>query len=286
MRLFVLIFSLFFFSCSYFDKHEDEDTINSIESIKVKRDFYVSLIGTNPRAITTRCDGLTFIGLYDAFGRKINIYDYEYPNGKWNRDIEPCYPDHSRSEISAEGIFGMLHSMLTRKDRAALDRFTGFLEANGFRAGAGPVEYTGMLHLLPLINKVRDWTGRSFSKSNVPSLTREPTDVSKEEFPPISGYRGNVIADYLYLRGRVNGYLLGYELEILEKLCSEVPQNPIYHALYHRFTDGDQSRAIDILSGDEFPKYALPEKSLPLFDWSDAPSAILYIYTVAIIEGR
>jgi hypothetical protein len=254
-----------------------------MDSITSKRDFYVKSIGNHPEQLVDRCDRLTFIGLYEAFGKRTtSFYKYEYSyidgerkefTGQWNRDVELCYEvGDSRSSISLEGVLGAVHGMVTRKDRAALKRLRKFALANAYVMGDGPTEYTLMPQLAAVIEKSI-------------KLMDEDTSVESQ----LKGYRGNVIADYILLHGRVYGYLNTWHVKMLEKLTIVSPDNPIYHAILARFTGDEVHKNIAInilLREDLFSSDFLPTERVNEFSWGDAPPAILYIYTVGILEGK
>jgi hypothetical protein len=198
---------------------------------------------------------------------RVDIYLHEYEAGEWHRDVEPCYPDDSRSEISFEGILGALHALHAEQDSAGFERLADYGWDNGYKMGDGPDEYTKMPQLALILPLVR----QGYKLASIEDM--------------LTGYRGNVLAYYLHLKGVTTGSLNVLEVEFLEEMTELVPSNPIYHALYHKYTDGDQTVAISILSDTEvFPVDRLPEESLKLFDWSDGPAAILYLYTLAILE--
>jgi len=286
MRRLVLI--LLVSSCGVLTKHEEKKTINDFDRVREKRDLYVSLI-SDPYELVARCDALTFVGLYDAATTSVDIYKHEYSydhvktyrTGQWNRDVELCYEkdlngdgyNDSRSAISTEGVLGAMHAMLSRNDKDGMRRLVEYAEANDWVFGAGPREYTYLPGLKPLLKDIFD-----------DKLTLK--DHASDTLPFLESYKGNVLGDYLALKGRAYGYVRGAELELLDKLIDEAPLNPIYHALKHRFTDGDQQTAISILDEEEFfPSDKLPKAALEIFAWNDAPSAILYVWTVAILEG-
>lgn len=246
----------------------DTDTSNDISGLSAIKSRYVQLIGNDPQELVDRCDRLTFVGLYEAFGKRTTKFmDYEYgAKGKWNRDVEPCWPDDSRSEISLEGILGATHGLVTRKDKSALKRLRNYAIANGYVMGDGPTQYTFMPQLAFVLEKAY-----------------KLADSERTAFDKLDGYRGNVIADYILLHGRIYGYIGRHHLLMLEELIKVAPNNPIYHAIYHRFLDGDQRRAIELLA--DFNADILPQGADSRFHWGSASSAILFIYTVGIMEG-
>lgn len=263
-----LLIALLLLSCA---KNKPVESKASLEDLQAKRDLYVELI-KDPYALVERCDGLTFIGLFDAYGRRVDIYAHEYDNdGVWHRSVQPCYSvGDSRSEVSFEGLLGATHSLLARHDMAGLKRMYDYLEDNSWIAGEGPAEYTRVLQLRPLLKAIVD--------SDLRISNSEDASV-------LSGYKGNVVADYLAVHAVAFGYLKSWHTALLKELYRKNPGSPIYSGMYHKFTDGDTSEAVTALADETmFPADALPEGSLAIFDWADASAAILYIYTVSLLE--
>jgi len=267
----VLFVVLFLTNCAW--EHKGKETINPYDAAKQKRDYYVKTLD-DVYSVVDRCDGSTFVGLWDAYGKNIEIYEHEYPEaGKWNRDVETCYPEDSRSAISTESLLGILHALWARGDKNAIKDIQDYGRANGWVMGEGPKEYTNLYHLSFLI----EWMLDEIRLNSM--IDYDPWDV-------VSGYRANVIADYITLKGDVTGSINALELDAIEVMKDNVPQSPIYQALWHKYTDGDQAVALGILGNDDiFPPNRLPEKSLNLFDWGNAPAVILYIFAFGIIEN-
>lgn len=265
---FILI-ALFLIGCETSSKPSK----TPLEEVQAKRDTYIDLI-EDPYDLVNRCDGLTFIGLWDEAvqeERRVDIYRHEDKDGGWHRDVLPCYPDDSRSEISAENIMGALRSLVVRQDYEGAERMYNYGNDRDWIMGEGPEEYTDLWFLEGII-------------SDFLVMERSAFELGIRD--KLKGYRGNVLADYIQLHGIINTYIEGWHKLMLEQLVKTTPQNPIYQALYHCYTDGDQTIAVGILNNQEtFPPDRLPETPLALFDWSDAPASILYIWVVKILES-
>lgn len=145
-------------------------------------------------------------------------------------------------------------------------------QQNDWVYGEGPREYT----YLPQIKYLLE----NFVEANLTSRRMSLIDF-KDLF---KGYKGNVIALWVATKGRLYGYIRDIELDLLKQLRASERPNPIYHALIAKYESGDQGTAINTLSDERyFPSDRLPEQSLDIFAWNDAPAAILYIWTVFII---
>lgn len=265
----ILLITLFtLFACG---KDKESDPIQNIESLKQKAKTYEALIAENgPYALTTRCDSLTFVGLYASINKDLDLYKHFYES-TWHRSVTPCYiVGDSRSEISLEGILSALHFMLSKGDLEGIEKLFMYGEHNSWVFGEGPEEYTKMPQLRPLLSDF---------------IARKLVITAEVELPSFKGYRGNVVALYIALKGRMFDYINGFEMRRLKDLRRAEPSNPIYHALVARYEEGNQSKAISILSNlNHFPADRLPEQSLELFAWNDAPAAILFMWCVFLME--
>lgn len=210
-----------------------------------------------------RCDRLTFNGLFSGYGKPQDMGGFYY-DGLLHRDVSPCYPGFSRSEISLDGILGLLHHIQTWDDRKSLDRILDIGEKNNWIMGDGPIEYTNIWALVPIIYEMAG-----------ESLVTDIKDVLK-------GYRGHVGAMYIHLRGRVYGSISEAEFRALQALKVASPLNPLYSALFHRYSDGDQSETIELL--DKIFTDKFPEGSATT-GWGSCPDSVLYIIVVGILQG-
>ena len=249
-------------------KKEEKTPIQSIESLKQQAKTYVSSIETKgPYALTTPGDSLTFVGLYASIANTaIDLYKHFYDN-TWNRNTYPVYPEQSRSGISLEGMLAAINFLKSKNDVAGLKQIYDYGQNNDWVYGEGPTEYTKLPQLKYLL---------------APLFELSLTEL---ELPSFKGYRGNVIALWIATKGRLYGYIRAPEMKLLKELRKAENSNPIYHALIAKYESGDQGTAINILSNKtDFPADRLPEQSLELFVWNDAPAAILYLWTVFLID--
>lgn len=300
---FFLYFSLNFgFGCSYFES-KDEQPGPSFDSAFRKGLGYLALI-EDPEARIDRCDRLTFIGAWQAAVPKkhrIELEGYEYSineagekiaeTGQMNRDRKPCFGvdldengfDDSRSGISAEGIMGTAHSNLAAGNCELAERVYGYGKAQKWIFGEGPKEYTYLPHLASVLEETAKAACPGAALANMETQLREE---SGDGWPTIEGYRGNVIAYYIDLYRRIHGKVKSYHYEAIEYLRQEVPENPIYQALYGRFEGNDYGELLALLNDEtRFPAGNCPDNEANLFSWGKgAPACILYLYTLSMVN--
>ena len=268
--LLIVITTLLLCSCG--TKQKQSQPSSALDQAQAKGEFYISKITDD--IYKERCDKLTFKSLYAAAAYSLKGIEVDLSaledNGKWNRDVAPCYPDNSKSEISFDGMVGVLHYILAHKDDNMLGRLITYGNEHSWIMGEGPKEYTNIYVLTPMIFNLR---------SHMSLVDNPVTDILK-------GFKGHLLVDYLWLEAEKDGTLGAADMETLRQLKAASPDDPMYSALYHRFTDGDQTEALDILLNNA----AFPNSSLPMetgvFNWGSAPASVYYLVTLAIIEGK
>jgi hypothetical protein len=214
-----------------------------------------------------RCDKLTFKALLSVY-REQNVSGFEHPAGVWHRDNSDCYPEFSRSSISFDGILSVLHHAVSTNDLSLLDRLINYGNDVEWILGEGPREYTDMHLLVPMIFNLR---------YNVLTLS------SVED--ALSGFRGHLLASYIWLSLRTDGKLNDLELQALKELVDASPDDPMYVSLLHRATDGEQKEALEtLLSHVDFEEEGIYGRD-GVFGWGSAPASVYYLITLAIIKG-
>lgn len=263
------------------DDQGDEESLGMTAS--AKRDLIVSQIPEVQDKygfVGTRCDGTTFTALLMAFSSvEVNIGLAETEPGKWSRHVEPCYPDASQSETSLDVYLMVLHWLLSMPDRQAasnvLARIIERGESSGWIMGQGPVKFTNILVLVPLIMEMEGlFKGNAKSELTVAE--------SSDSIPILTGHKGHIAAFIILLHGRIAGHVTTAELLLLEQMAGDSPRNPIYQAIYHRFKDGDQSALEDIIINDFRDEI---NDGVGCFGWGSSACSLFVIASVGIAEG-
>ena len=246
-------------SCS---KHSDHETTDEYPTVDEIGEGYVEQMkGLDDETLfPDRCDKLTFKSLAAAFIDAFDISGHEYQPGEWHRDIAPCYPDDSRSEVSFDNLIGVLHALWTKDDRQGIDDLAQYGRDNDWVFGEGPREYT----FLPQVGVLTDMLlGQMYL---TPKFSLEST------------HNHHIIALSVWLKLRSVGYLESQDLLVLRNLKS----NMLIRSLIARVTEGNQSEAIYYLS-------QYPEK-LPLEtgeqEWSGCPKYLYFFLIKALVDGK
>lgn len=286
-------------SCGMFRSH-DQGAPDSpkLKDVQARAELYRKLLGDPYKLGISRCDNLTFQGLYDAASPTVNIYLHEYDinadgtktyaTGQIHRDVEPCNTNpeavgpkmDSRSECSKENVLAWFHDMWSRKDTDAILRTIRRARADDWHfCRGGDESYDHMLEFAPLMN---DWE----KKLTGSLMLSEEADAIA--IPKLEGYRGNVLNSYILLKLRVFSYVNTAEKAALQSLVATVPGSPLYRAVLHRVDDGDQSVALEQLTSPEWPADRLPDGKpgdANVFQWEGSHPALLYFWTSAILSG-
>lgn len=259
MRLLTLLVrALSFASCGVLKRHKDHDTEQSLVDVQRERDARVERFDVST---IERCDRITFLALFDAFGkRQDNLFDYEKQPGRWERDIASCYPKDSQSTISRDGLISVMHALHARGNEGALKRIHDYGEEHGWDMGEGPWDLVNAAPLVPVIHKL----------SGKPLLRQ--TQESRDGFLP------HIVGLYIWLAAKAWGGIDDAQLLALRELRDRNQDNPYFHALYHRFTDGDQTAALERMGN-------IGTEDAP-FGWGSAPADVVFAITVGVMEGR
>jgi hypothetical protein len=76
----------------------------------------------------------------------------------------------------------------------------------------------------------------------------------------LTDYEAHLQVWQIVLDARLNGGITEEQLQILQQFTVLYPENPIYQAAFHRFSDGDQTVATELLlNGRSWPADRLPD---------------------------
>jgi hypothetical protein len=243
----LVVASILLTGCS----RSDEGETHGIEHYKMWRDTVCQEF--DPSTIT-RCDRATFHVLMNAMCNKPLPTEYEYPSGKWNRDVKPCYPDDSSSETS----FDTYLSVKMARDDEAMRRVVAYAQPLDWQTG---LPAGGVGNIAPLIPLMGDYIQR-------------PETLNYEA---ISGFRGHLIAGWLWEWAHLNGGLNAGETEILRQLHKKTPSSPYFSCLYRRFSGKDQQHTLSLMENINANSN---------FGWGSSKPSIFVALSVACLEGR
>lgn len=238
---------------------KDSGPTNGLDSFLAIRDSYCTTFDPNT---ITRCDRSTFHVLMNAMCSKPLPTEYEYPSGKWNRDLQPCYPEDSRSETSQDAYL----SVILSQDTQALQRVYAYAKPKGWETGLPEGNVGNIFALVPLLR------GYGIADSS-DGVVDDGIEAAEKAF---TGHRGHLLAGYLWAVSRMRGGLTVFGTSLLKKVHNETPDSPYLSCLYHRHSDGKQSGTKALLRAIQ------PNDQ---FGWGSSVMPVHYALTVACLEG-
>jgi hypothetical protein len=246
------------FGCGHRQKERERDDISEAQEI---RDKSCATFDINK---TPRCDRLTFAAIVAAYcPEKRSIAAY-YRDGMWHRDLKACYPNESKSECSRDSYLSVIHYALEKKKPSILEQMHDDLAPRNWKCGPGPSGVTSVFAFKNLIANAAD------SLLVVSGSDGAALDSVLENF------RGHLLAMYLWADVKAGNAQTMVDQYLVNRLRRELPESPLYEALYQRFHRQEYDRALTLLAEmDDASDW-----------WGSAPNAAYIAATVAIMEGR
>lgn len=203
------------------------------------------------------CDGLLFNSL-DAFaGGPQNIFSAEEESGGWRRqwDFSICRPNanpESETCISRDGFRGLFVYLMQQNDVQALKRIRDYGRDHNWFMGCA--RNPGVAFSRTWFNpSIRNQLDRMIDRSVPKLFPTEKNEMIADD------YEAHLAVLSIYTEFQIHGKITANELSTLKKYAEKSPKNALFQALYHKFSDGDQSLAIDILlDATLFPVDRLP----------------------------
>jgi hypothetical protein len=270
IRYLPLFFLLLACGCAS-KKEIKKNTDNLMAEVLLKRDALASSIATDSSGFVSYGDGLTFQGFGAAYAKRSLgdvIFSARDDDGKWHRHPKrDCYQTgSSKSEISRDGILGVLHFCFATGNMDCVRKIKSYGEAHDWVFGEGPKDLTWIWPLSFLVDNI---------------LGTHELDGSDDALPEyFAGFRGHLLAMYIWLNGKVKGGISPVESTTLNKLASENPGNPMIKCVWNLYNSESQSDVIDILLND------FPENPDDVYGWGSAPKGVYFGIVTSCLEGK
>lgn len=239
LKLFIILLLV---SCG---KHEPKKPTQVNPDVVAKAELYKSL--SKGWAHQGGCDSLGFTSLCKLSGGcgEAVITDAEGEPGRWYRNPgKECYPSNSKSDISKDMFIMLLPYLYASGDKQNIQEIYDYGQKNGWVMGRG---YLSRTYLTPPIVLLLQ---QMLGLWGVETPTKEVTKA---------GFEKHLDAIYLINKWMVNKSIDSLQLAQIKQYKEENPSNALMQAIYHKFSDGDQSDAIAILLDESlFPRDRLP----------------------------
>lgn len=203
------------------------------------------------------CDGLLFSAL-TAVGRSepidIEAAQGEIP-GQWYRNpSRECYPGSSASDISRDMVLGLVIYSVHFGRLDILEGLWSYGSARHWVMGRGDSRAVLTPSSVGRLARAIHYLGGADRPEryvlDIPSRT--------------AGYQGHLALLGILLDGKMAGRVSTLQLSDLRHLVQVMPGNPLAQALLHKYTDGDQTLATDLLLRT-WPEDRLPDST----DWCE-----------------
>lgn len=265
MRFYLLIvLTLVNISCGNlkdFLKQKTETLANDIMEI---RDTYLDLVKGVQDASGfieyNRCDSLLFSGLLAVDGGSVVLtnardektlrwYRTPYKDCLDNQRQDLHHSRRSGSSISRDGLMGAFWGLRYQNNLPALNDLINYGRDHKWVMGEGSLDRT---YMTPNMQKTL-YIIQGKTYKGLPNLWIDP----------IKAHQRHIVALNIILRGERQGKINESMLNLLKDFVNHDPGNALFQYGVHRFTDGDQSKAIAILQ--MFPVDRLPTNK----DWKN-----------------
>jgi hypothetical protein len=241
-------------------KHEPQATINLLGDVKAKRDRYIEYAKSMQDEygwLPSKCDGLLFNSLAAFSGFPVNPLMAEETSGRFRRhpDFSDCKPGSgAKSTISKDMFRGLWLWLWQQQDVDTFHRIYEYGDLNDWVMGEAEDDesFYGRVLLTPaMIFEL---------KKMIDALELKLTGIvwnSLEETFLRDSYAAHLHILNIYAEAQINGKT--DDVKTLKSYAEREPRNALFQALYHKFSDGDQTAAINILMDESlFPADRLP----------------------------
>lgn len=230
--------------------------------------------------MTDACDSTLFSGLLSAaLPGTVDLPIARGPLGEWHRrPRQDCGPHwgNSRSTFSRDMMIGVLYYLWYNKDLDAAVDLMELLRSNFYyMPGEGTA---GELLMNPAIMNtlaqiIKDLGGDEYKIELALPVV----------FGRSPGYVAHLTALHIHLRGQVMGRISAHNLDIIEYHRARQPRNPLFHAVYHKYLDGNMQAVVNLLLNDSvYPEGRTPttldrcspwviERDFSVRDWGPCP---------------
>lgn len=243
MRLLLLLL-LSLIGCGR-DRSPARDTTSPTEDLRAQYYLYHSLA---PRdwAVSDKCDALLFASLLQVgLSEPGNIEFAQSEPGRWHRKPGPEFAASCSSDISRDMFTGLFVWIWEFRRLDLAEAIWEYGSSNNWKMGdeRNFDEHFDRVYFRP--GTVALLAELIYSMGGEDHWERQVLAVTPLSVEP--GFQSHLSLLQLHLRGEMHDGLTEAELATLKQILTHMDGNPLAHALLHKYTDGDQSRATELL---------------------------------------
>lgn len=259
--LFIFIFCIS--SCGVSPMTHKQISVSSMEKLETRTELYRSRATNGWQSYSKSDDGLLFACLSAvALNREFAVELARNPDGQWFRNpgavLAPLEQGHST--ISRDMFTGLFMYILHFQRLDLAEQIWEYGEARGWKMGEETREFDNRVYFTPtmisLLARIIHHLGGTdhYLARLIPQV-----------YSTIPGYESHLSLLTIQMIGNIQGHIGLLELGALNKILKHMAHNPLAQALFHKYTDGDQSIATELLL-DIWPSDRLPNKKQ---DWCE-----------------
>jgi len=218
-------------------------TISVPEQIAARAMTYRSLIGSTEGVQDNHgfidykhCDSLLFSSLISVAGISVDLRAAEKDPGEWYRRplaYSDCYETgESKSRISRDMILGVMFAAYYNKDIQMLQDLWNYGSKNSWIMGKVKEADNSLASLMS--SNYISLLARMLHKLSSKDYSARFFPIVLEKNPP-GGFQNHLLVLYLLLLSEVNDGLTDSQLDLLEKVSTENPENLLYVAAARKF---------------------------------------------------
>jgi len=238
-----------------------------LEEARGKRDLYCQLANEKAKdayGFVDHGDGALFTALHNVACGEKDFYKAEVSPGKWCR--HPTCPgpkDGIATTFSRDMMLGVLVGLWHYQDKEAVARLIAHGRANGWDM-CGPDGAVSEAERTARCNIRENLKATLYDMAAGLGVCDTECQVQRTVIPMVwdpraVGYESHLLVVHTLLKGRIDGAINALQLDALRYQSERQPNNALYQATYHRFKDGDQSKALSLLASEDF----FPDGDLP-----------------------
>lgn len=217
--------------------HASQSTSTPIQELESQVAAYKALSSSG--WTDESCDGLLFSAL-TAVGRDepIDIEAAQGAPGQWFRNPgHGCYPVNAASDVSRDMILGLMVYSVHFQRLDLLQDLWSYGQTHRWVMGRGDDRAIMTPASIGRLARAIAYLGG-----------KRHAEAAIQDIPStIASYQGHLALLGIYLDGHMAGGITSIQLSALRTLTQEMPGNALAQALLHRYTDGDQSLATQLL---------------------------------------
>lgn len=268
-RIILFLASLLAIACGKQDVHQSVSSSSDLSEVETRLVTYRNLAPTG--WVSSSCDALLFASLQAVGqGQEFDIEAAQGELGQWFRKPEQVQ-NHEicSSDISRDMFHGVLvYALKFQKLQLVEDIWTYGSQHNWKMGQERKIETVG-----PITGKINN---RTIMTPQMIGLLAEVIyhlggkDHAERHYRSLEvynvqpGFTSHLTLLKVYLRSQMYNALDPRDMTALTAISLHMNNNPLVHALFHAHTDGDQSRAIDLLLST-WPANRLPTTR----DWTE-----------------